>query len=121
MAQCGKGARVSRYAESASFQKASWAKFQNWRFSCEERSSHNQPAWNLAADAHGCGGGECDLYQLDATLYESVLVGQAALLHGTDANRTGFLGHCKDSRVSVSYSRESLQWPRKPVRLVSLP
>ena len=115
----GKGARVSRYAESASFQKASWAKFQNWRFSCEERSSHNQPAWNLAADAHGCGGGECDLYQLDATLYESVLVGQAALLHGTDANRTGFLGHCKDSRVSVSYSRDGFHWshadvPRRP-------
>ena len=97
----GKGARVSRYAESTSFQKASWAKFQNWRFSCEERSSHNQPAWNLAADAHGCGGGECDLYQLDATLYESVLVGQAALLHGTDANRTGFLGTAR-TRASAS-------------------
>ena len=75
--------------------------------------------WNLAADGEACGGGSCDLYQLDATAYESVLVGQAALLYGSDTNRTGFLGHCKDSRVSVSYSRDGFHWshvdvPRRP-------
>jgi len=49
------------------------------RYFCGARKQ-GEPVWNLAADGEACGGGSCDLYQLDATAYESVLVGQMALL-----------------------------------------
>jgi hypothetical protein len=108
----GVGARMARYAESKRFAAASWPSYQHNRYYCGEMRQPGEPVWNMAADEHSCGGDSCALYQLDATAYESIVVGQLAMIWGNNHSRnySEFLGHCKDTRITLGYSRDGFHW-----------
>ena len=137
--------RVSRYAEARDFANVSWAPYQHARYSCAEWRK-GEPLFWLGADRYDCeppqseasikrgrgegvthiSGGEsagsvprCDLYHVDATPYESVLIGQMAitrplrnLYEGCRSASCMTPGLCKDTSIYLGFSRDGLRWTR---------
>jgi len=74
-------------------------------------------------DHHDCAGAEaCDLYAIDASPYESVMVGQFAVHGRRDESEVhGSMGGtmCKGTWLHLGFSRDGFHWtrtePRKPV------
>ena len=68
----------------------------------------DSPAPWYGADSLDCGGDSaCDLYHLDAIAYESVLLGQLAIL-----NSSAVIQICKSTDLHLAFSRDGFHWSR---------
>jgi hypothetical protein len=87
--------RVRRYVERPSFVDARWSK-------------DDAVAWLAAAssDQSQTAGHAAELYNLDATGYESVMLGLFTIFHGEESNRE------KPNDLNIGFSRDGFHWAR---------
>ena len=72
------------------------------------RRQRDSPAPWYGADERDCDGARaCDLYHLEAIAYESILVGQLAILNASEID-----GICKSTELHVAFSRDGVHWSR---------
>mmetsp|Transcript_24679 Transcript_24679/g.58269 ORF Transcript_24679/g.58269 Transcript_24679/m.58269 type:complete len:665 (+) Transcript_24679:185-2179(+) len=103
--------RISRYWDSLRFfGGGDWSsKWLRSYFQCTNAHKDEPVHW-AGVDGWDCGGRnvkECGLYHLDATPYESVMIGQMGVLHPGFAH-----GGCKTTHVHAAFSRDGFHWSR---------
>ena len=101
--------RIARYMEVPSLREAWWPNWVHSYFQCGKARVAEPVRW-IGVDEWDCGGKsvvECDLYHVDASPYESLLVGQFAVLYPGFAH-----GGCKTSHIHVGFSRDGFHWSR---------
>ena len=101
--------RISRIKEVAEVRDSMWPNWVRTYFQCSAGKPTEPLRW-VGVDKWDCEGknvAECDLYHVDATAYESLMVGQFAVLYPGAAH-----GGCKSSHVHVAFSRDGFHWSR---------
>ena len=103
--------RVSRYKEVDALKDSSWPQWVSLKnyFQCAVPKP-KEPVYWIGVDNKDCEGDnveECDLYHIDATPYESIFVGQLAILYPGYAH-----GGCKSSKIHVGFSRDGFHFSR---------
>ena len=102
--------RISRYKEVSSLDQSDWPHWVQSYFQCGHVKPSALPQRWIGVDEWDCEGRDveqCDLYHLDASPYESLLVGQFAVLYPGFAH-----GGCKSSFTHVGFSRDGFHWSR---------
>lgn len=128
--------RTTRFAESREFANFTWTRRRlAWKppsgrgwiqsyFQCRNSSRYEPVHWN-GVDAYDCpihpelplagitsaGASRCDLYALDASPYESLIVGQFAVLFPIVKSSM-----CKSTRMYLAFTRDGFHWSRTTPR-----
>ena len=102
--------RTVRLAELSSLESSTlWLPWKRSYFQCEEARPGEPVHW-VGVDRSDCGGkARCDLYNLDVVAYESLLVGQFAVLTPDRIS-----GMCKSTSIFLGFSRDGFHWTRPP-------
>ena len=101
--------RIQRFKEVDSLSDSTWPQWVREYYQCGGVKKHEPIRW-VGVDEWDCEGRnveECDLYHVDATPYESLLLGQFAVLYPGYAH-----GSCKSSHIHTGFSRDGFHWSR---------
>lgn len=112
--------RVSRYIEVDSLGDSDWPQWVSLKnyFQCA-RPKPSEPVYWMGVDEFDCEGfnvTECDLYHIDSTPYESIHIGQLAVLYPGFAH-----GGCKSSKIHIAFSRDGFHFTRADGNAVGKP